>query len=80
MSSYFKCLIYKITLKVHKFVVHNLVNFVFFAYLCIRNQVKRNSNGKGIRIWYVGCRKLMQNVKVDSLAICGRSSRRYCKS
>ena len=55
MSSYFKCLIYKITLKVHKFVVHNLVNFVFFAYLCIRNQVKRNSNGKGIRIWYVGC-------------------------
>ena len=29
----------------------------FFAYLCIRNQVKRNSNGKGIRIWYVGCRK-----------------------
>ena len=30
MSSYFKCLIYKIILKVHKFVVHNLVNFVFY--------------------------------------------------
>ena len=27
MSSYFKCLIYKILLKVHKVVVHNLVNF-----------------------------------------------------
>lgn len=45
MSGYFKCLIYKITLKVHKFVVYNLVNFVFFAYLCIRNYsnvAKRN--------------------------------------
>ena len=41
MSGYFKCLIYKITLKVHKFVVYNLVNFVFFAYLCIRNQAKK---------------------------------------
>ena len=30
MSSYFKCLIYNILLKVHKFVVHNLVNFVFY--------------------------------------------------
>ena len=30
MSSYFKCLIYKILLKVHKVVVHNLVNFVFY--------------------------------------------------
>ena len=29
MSGYFKCLIYKITLKVHKFVVYNLVNFFF---------------------------------------------------
>ena len=44
MNSYFKCLIYKKILKVHKFVVHNLVNFVFFAYLCIRNQVKRISS------------------------------------
>ena len=41
MSSYFKCLIYKKILKVHKFVVHNLVNFHFFAYLCIRNQAKK---------------------------------------
>ena len=31
MNSYFKCLIYKKILKVHKFVVHNLVNFVFFC-------------------------------------------------
>ncbi len=30
MSSYFKRLIYKIILKFHKFVVHNLVNFVFY--------------------------------------------------
>ena len=44
MNSYFKCLIYKKILKVHKFVVHKLVNFVFFAYLCIRNQVKRLSH------------------------------------
>ena len=41
MSSYFKYLIYKIILKVHKFVVHNLVNFHFFTYLCIRNQAKK---------------------------------------
>ena len=34
MSSYFKCLIYKILLKVHKVVVHNLVNFVFLSEYC----------------------------------------------
>ena len=34
--------------------VHNLVNFVFFAYLCIRNQVKRKRQWK--RHSYMVCR------------------------
>ena len=45
--------------------VHNLVNFHFFAYLCIRNQAKKN-NGKGIRIWYVGCRKQLHRPHQES--------------
>ena len=64
MSGYFKCLIYKITLKVHKFVVYNLVNFVFFAYLCIRNQVKKKQQWK--RHSYMVCRLPKIDAKCES--------------